>query len=135
MLSTRSRVGAGLFAVGTTSALLVPMAVPAQAAQVDLEAHMVGSAAYPGAHGKADYEAEHGTRHFEVEMHIARLHNKVVTVRVHGDFVGRMRVDSHGFAHLDKHSGVPMMAAGNVVRVRTHSGTLVSHGTLRPDTD
>jgi len=30
-------------------------------------------------------EAEHGTRHFEMEMHIARLHNKVVTVRVQGD--------------------------------------------------
>lgn len=133
MLSTRSRVAAGLVTVGTTSALLVPMAVPAQAAGVDLEAHMMGSRAFPGAHGKADYEAEHGTRHFDIEMHIARLHNRVVVVRVHGTFVGRMRVNSQGFGQLEKHSGVPMMAAGNVVRVRTMKGQLVSHGTLRPD--
>lgn len=135
MLSTRSRIAAGLVTVGTTGALLVPMAVPAQAAEVDLEAHMVGSAAFPGAHGKAEYEAEHGTRHFDIEMHIARLHNRVVTVRVHGTMVGRMRVNSHGYAQLEKHSGVPMMAAGNVVRVRTLKGRLVSHGTLHMDTD
>ncbi len=135
MLSTRSRVAAGLLAVGTTGTLLVPMAVPAQAAQVDLAAHMRGSAAFPGAHGKAEYEAEHGARHFEIEMHIARLHNRVVTVRVHGALVGRMHVSSGGYAHLDLHSGVPTMAAGNGVRVRTHSGRLVSRGTLHRDAD
>ena len=133
MLSTRSRVAVSLFAVGATGALLIPMAVPAQAAGADLEGPMVGSAAFPGAHGKADYEAEHGTRHFDIELHVARLHNKLVTVRVHGTLVGRMRTDSHGYAHLDKRSGVPTMAAGNMVRVRTTSGRLVSHGTLHWD--
>lgn len=135
MLSTRSRVAAGLIAVATTGTLLVPMAVPAQAAQVDLEARMVGSAAFPGAHGKAGYEVEHGTRHFDMEMHIARLHNVLVTVRVHGALIGRMRVNARGYAHLEKRSGVPKMATGNVVRVRMQSGRLVSHGTLHQDID
>lgn len=102
---------------------------------VDLEAHLVRSAAFPGAHGKADYEAEHGTRHFDIEIHVARLHNRVVTVRVHGTMVGRMRVNSHGYAYLERHSGVPTMAAGNVVRIRTLKGMLVSHGTLHWDND
>jgi len=131
---TRSRVVGSLFAVGTAGATLVPLAAPAQAARVDLEAFLRPTAAFPHAHGQADYEAEHGMRHFELELHGVRgLHGRLVTVRVHGAFVGRVRVGAQGEAHLDKHGGVPRMAAGNVVRVRTMSGRLVSHGTLHLD--
>jgi hypothetical protein len=57
------------------------------------------------------------------------LSGKTITVRVHGDLVGRTRVH-HGDAHLYRHRGLPRMAAGDVVRVRTGSGTLVSRGRL-----
>ena len=134
MFATRSRVAGGLLAVGTAGAVLVPLAAPAQAARVDLEAFMRPTAAFPHAHGKADFEAEHGARHFEIELHgVPRLHGKVVSVRVHGTFVGRMRVGAQGEAHLDKHTGVPRMASGDVVRVRTQSGRIVSHGRFHLD--
>ena len=134
MFATRSRVAGGLLALGTAGTVLVPLAAPAQAARVDLEAFMRPAAAFPHAHGQADFEAEHGARHFEIELHgVARLHGKLVTVRVHGTFVGRMRVSAQGQAHLDRHSGVPRMSAGDVVRVRTGSGRLVSQGTFHFD--
>lgn len=135
MLNRRGRVGAGLFAVGAAGALLVPMAIPTHATQVDLKAHLVGSAAAPGAQGKAEYEAEHGTRTFETELQLAGLHNSVLRVSVHGSTVGSMRVDSHGHAQLELSSGAPGVAAGNVVQVRTPSGGLVAQGTLRTETD
>jgi len=135
MLSRRSRVGAGLFAVGAVGALLVPMAIPTHASQADLEAHMVGSAAAPGAQGKAEYGAEHGTRTFETELHTAGLHDSVVSVSVHGTTVGSMRVDAHGNAQLELTSDAPTVTAGNVVQVRTPSGRLVAEGTLRAEAD
>jgi hypothetical protein len=46
-----------------------------------------------------------------------------------------MTVGPLGRAHLDKHSGVPSMTAGNVVRVRTGAGRLVTYGTLHRDLD
>ena len=134
MLVTRSRVAGGLLTVGTVGAVLVPLASPAQAARVDLEAFMRPTMAFPHAHGQADFEAEHGARHFEIELHgVPRLHGKLVTVRVHGTFVGRMRVGAQGQAHLDKRSGVPRMSVGDVVGVRTGSGRLVSRGTFHLD--
>ena len=42
---------------------------------------------------------------------------------------------SLGRAQLDKHSSVPSMTAGNVVRVRTGAGRLVTSGTLHRDLD
>jgi len=134
MSVTRSRVAGGLLALGIAGAVLVPLASPAQAARVDLEAFMRPTAAFSHAHGQAGYEAEHGTRHFELELHgVARLHGKLVAVRVHGTFVGRMRVSAQGEAHLDRRSGVPRMSVGDVVRVRTGSGRLVSQGTFHVD--
>jgi len=136
MFMNRSRVIGGLLAASATGVLLVPLAGPAQAAEVELAARMVHTARFPHAHGSAEYDAENGHREFEV--HLAglpgRLHGRLVTVRVHGTFVGRMRVSASGRAHMDRLTRVRMQA-GNVVRVRAPSGRLVSYGTLHRDFD
>ncbi len=132
----RRRFVEGLLAVGSASALVVPVAAPVQAAEVDLAARMVHTASFPQVRGGAEYEAEHGQREFDIHIRGVRvLHGKLLTVRVHGAFVGRMRVGTGGRAHLERHRGVPAMAAGNVVRVRTASGKLVTYGTLHRDHD
>ena len=124
----------GLLALGTAGALLVPVAGPAQAVEVDLAARMHATAAFPNARGHADYESGHEGREFDISIAGVRaLAGRRLTVRVHGDFVGRMRVSRHGRAHLERHSGVPRMRAGNVVRVRTGTGRLVTYGTLHRD--
>ena len=65
-------------------------------------------------------------------MHgIRTLAGTRVAVTVHGDFVGRMRVSQRGYAHLFRHRGMPGCSRGDVVRVRTRSGNLVSYGSLR----
>lgn len=116
--------------------LLLPGAGPTQAAGLDFEARMRPSAAFPRVHGEAEFDQEGGFREFDISIHHARrLAGRVVSVRVHGVLVGRMRVHADGFAHLDRHLGIPAMNAGDVVRVRTAGGTLVSRGLLRADTD
>lgn len=120
----------------TGATLLLPAAGPAQAATLDLEARMKPSAAFPRIHGHAEFDQEGGFREFDISIHQARrLAGRNVVVRVHGVLVGRMRVHADGFAHLDRHLGIPAMNAGDVVRVRTAGGTLVSRGLLRADTD
>lgn len=46
-----------------------------------------------------------------------------------------MTVGPLGRVHLDKHSSVPGMAAGDVVRVCTFAGRLVADGGLHRDSD
>lgn len=135
MFINRKRLAGGLVAVGTTGALLVPVTAPAQAVEVDLTARMHPTAAFPNARGHAEYEAEHGDREFELSIAGVRaLHGKRVIVRVHGTFVGSMVVSQYGRAHLDRHTTV-RMSVGNVVRVRTGSGRLVTYGTFHRDLD
>ena len=135
-MSNRSTTLAALLATATTGALVIPVAAPAGAAEVDLQARMVATSAFPNARGHAEYESDHGDREFEISIAGVRaLAGKRVTVRVHGDFVGRMRVRSDGRAHLEKHSGVPAVKRGDVVRVRTSSGRLVTRGTFHVDHD
>ncbi|HET7067337.1 MAG TPA: hypothetical protein VFI21_07025 [Nocardioides sp.] len=136
MSTTQHRLLVGLLAAGPSGILLVPMAAPVQAAEVDLETQMHSTAALPRAGGYAEYESDRSGREFEIFISGVRsLHDKRLTVRVHGTFVGKMRVDQGGRAHMDRHSGVPKMVPGNVVRVRTPGGRLVSIGTLHRDTD
>ncbi|MGZ4493700.1 MAG: hypothetical protein ACXVWU_03270 [Nocardioides sp.] len=130
MSVNRDRIAGGLLAAGTSAALLVPMAAPAQAVEVELEARMHATAAFPHARGHAEYESDSHGREFEISVAGVRaLAGRRLIVRVHGDVVGRMTVNHDGRAHLDRH-GVPRMAAGNVVRVRTGSGRLVTYGVL-----
>lgn len=137
--SSALRRHVALLAVGglaTTGLAAGVAAAPAQAAEIDLAARMHATAGYPNARGHAEYENDHEGREFEITLAgIKALAGHRVTVRVHGDFVGKMTVNRYGRAHLDRHSGVPRMAAGNVIRVRTGSGKLVSYGTLHRDWD
>lgn len=134
-IKPRGLTGA-LLTAGFAGALLVPLAAPAQATEVDLEGRMHSATAFPNARGHAEYENDNDGREFDITIAGVRaLAGDRVTVRVHGTFVGRMTVGSLGRAHLERHSGVPNMTAGNVVRVRTAAGRLVTYGTLHRDTD
>lgn len=136
MITAQHRITAALLGAGVAGALVVPIAVPAQAAQVDLEARMHSTVAFPHAGGYAEYESVNGVREFDLFISGVRtLAGKRLTVRVHGDLVGRVTVGPGGRAHLDRHSGVPTMSVGNVVRVRTPAGRLVAYGVLHRDTD
>jgi hypothetical protein len=136
MFTDGRRISGGLLAAGCAGALLVPLAVPAQAAEIDLEARMHSTTAFPDARGHAEFESESSANEFEISIAGVRaLAGNRVIVRVHGDLVGRMTVGPLGRAHLDKHSGVPSMTAGDVVRVRTGAGRLVTYGTLHRDLD
>ena len=133
MQMRRSQIAGALLAVGTGAAtVLVPVAAPAQAAEVDCYAHMNSTTAYPNAHGGTRYESHTDWREFEI--HVAGIQNlagKRLVVRAHGALVGRMRVSQYGRAHLYRHTGVPSMQGGDRIRVRTKAGTLVTSGTLR----
>jgi hypothetical protein len=61
---------------------------------------------------------------------LRRLDGKRLTVKIDGDFVGKMTVSHHGTASLYRHHDVPWAHSGDKVKVRTHSGKLVSWGTL-----
>jgi hypothetical protein len=136
MFMGRRTITGSLLTTGFAVALLVPLTARAQAAEVDLEARMHSTAAFPNARGHAEYESESDGREFEISIAGVRaLAGRHVIVRVHGDFVGRMTVGSLGRAHLDVHSGVPTMGAGDVVGVRTGAGRLVAYGTLHRDLD
>jgi len=132
MTTMRNSVAGTLLVLGAAFVSPAPLAAPAQAAELHLDARMMHTAACPNARGAAEYEAEHGRRGFEIHIRGVRaLHGKLLTVRVHGTFVGRMPVGTYGRAHLERHRGAPRMAAGDRVRVRTPSGMLVTYGTLR----
>jgi hypothetical protein len=134
MFTDGRRIRGGLLAAGCAGALLVPLAVPAQAAEIDLEARMHSTTAFPNARGHAEFENENSGNEFEISIAGVRaLAGTRVVVRVHGDVVGRMTVGTLGRAHMDKHSGVPGMTAGDVLRVRTGAGRLVTYGTLHVD--
>ena len=127
--------GSALIA-GLAGVLLVPLGAPAQAAEVDLEARTHSTSAFPNARGHAGYERDGGGR--EPHPGLAGVRAPAghrVTVRVHGALVGRTTVGAAGRAHLERHSGVPGMSAGDVVRVRTAGDRLVTCGSLHRDHD
>jgi len=135
MMTTRRSRLTGATVVSLV-ALALPMASPAQAVERELEAHMHSTSAQPRAHGEAEFDQEGGFREFDISVHHIRgLAGHRVVVRVHGALVGRMRVRSDGFAHLDRHHGVPAMHSGDAVRVRIGGGRVISRGTLHRDTD
>jgi hypothetical protein len=97
---------------------------------MELHAALVASHTYPQAHGTASYQSgDHGR---ELDVHLrgaARLAGRHLVVYVHGTRAGTMTVTRAGYAHLDRH-GVAACRAGQPVRVRTSSGTLVAAGTF-----
>lgn len=132
MTISRGRVAGMLLAVLVLIAAPLVTTAPAHAADVDLHARMHATARYPNAHGGGWYEGHHGSREFGINISgIKKLAGKRVTVTVHGSFVGRMSVSRHGTAHLYRHARVPRCSGGDMVRVKTRSGKLVSYGSLR----
>jgi hypothetical protein len=123
----------GVIAVST--ALTCSFATAAQAAEVDLHARLSGSSAFSTATGSSDYERGSGGREVEVTVrNIAGLAGKRVGVFVAGAKVGTMRVRSTGVAHREwdtEHGdAVPFASAGDRVKVKTASGTLIASGTF-----
>jgi hypothetical protein len=114
---------------------LTLIAPAAQAAtEVQLFARLHGSASFSRATGSSEYERTTRQRDVEVTVNnIARLAGKRVTVYVNLKKVGTILVSSTGRAHREwstEHGqSVPFASAGNPVRVRTASGTLVASGT------
>ena len=132
MSMNRNRIAASMLGAAAVAASVLVPAAPAQAVDVHLHAPMRATSAYPNAHGGARYEAHPGWREFELHLRgIHSLAGKRVIVSAHGSFVGKMKVTSYGTAHLWRHNSGPKMHAGDVIRVRTKSGKLVSRGTLR----
>lgn len=134
----RRAMAGGVLAAATAAGLLSAGAVPAQAAgaapaqaRMELQAGLHGSSAYPHAGGHASYES-----YYRRELHVGvwnirRLGGRILVVYVHGTKAGTMRVSGYGSAHLNRYRGVPACRAGDTVRVRTRSGTLVASGTFR----
>ncbi len=123
-----------LLALGTAAVLLVPLAAPAQGAEIHLETRLHPTVSFAYARGHAGYEAEEGHRELEATVAGVRaLHGRRVVVRVHGTRVGSMTVNRHGRAHLERHTSV-RAAAGDVVALRTRSGRLVASGTFHRHT-
>lgn len=109
---------------------------PAHAAVArDFNSRMVATSAHPSAHGHAEYDVDRSGREFEIRIvGIKGMPGRPLTVRAHGDLIGKMTVNRLGRAHLDRQIGVPAMTAGNSITVRTSTGSLVSHGTLHRQT-
>ncbi|HUY52524.1 MAG TPA: hypothetical protein VMV92_43625 [Streptosporangiaceae bacterium] len=133
------RLAGGLLAAGTAAGMLsagaVPAqaagtAAPAQAARMELQAGLHGSSAYPRAGGHGSYESS-SRRELHVQVqNIQRLGGRTLVVYVHGTKAGTMRVSRSGSAYLNRDRGVPACRAGQSLRVRTGSGTLVASGTF-----
>jgi hypothetical protein len=114
-----------------------------------LVAHMHATHKAPHADGFAVYKVDFGkrpdaktmTQHQQWGHHVKKelfikiwglksLHGKTLIVRHDGRFIGTMTVSKYGKAELSRHSHLPWLRSGDVLRVRTHSGKLVSYGTL-----
>jgi hypothetical protein len=130
------RFTAVLAAAMVGSGIAVAGVLPAQAAsaqRVELHAALTGSQAHPRARGTATFESGDHGRQLHVHLRgVAGLAGRHLVVYVHGARAGTMTVTRAGFAHLDRH-GAPACRAGQPVRVRTGSGTLVAAGTFRRD--
>ncbi len=124
----RSRIS--ITVVGVLAALAL-VAVPAATAATDIHtATLKGSAAYPGANGKAKNQLDDGVRDFEAEIEDARaLAGKRVRFLVRGQFVGVATVDAFGDAEIDRAGRtVPRVVAGSPIHVTLGNGALVASG-------
>ena len=68
MSMDRRRITGTLLAAGFAGALVIPLAAPAQAVEVDLEGQMHSTAAFPNARGHAEYESDSNGREFEISI-------------------------------------------------------------------
>jgi hypothetical protein len=115
---------------------LIVAPVGAVAHGTELGAALHGSASYPNARGHVDYERDSGHRDLHVEAwNIAHLSGRTVTIYAAGVKVGTAHVGRLGRCHFehstDHGQTVPTLGAGDTVRVRTATGTLIVSGILR----
>jgi hypothetical protein len=94
-----------------------------------------GSAAFPGANGKAVYKVDGSERELQIEVEdLNSLKGKRVNVFVNGNKVGSPLVNSLGEARIERNTDrgqtVPVITTGSTVRVRTLGGTLIVSGTF-----
>ena len=116
-------------AVTAAPARAVAVAAPAHMG-MELQAVLRGTGAWRHASGRVSYEAG---AHREMHMQLAglgRLAGHRLVVYVHGARAGTIVVSRSGHAVLNMHRGVPLCRAGQPVRVRTLSGTLIVSGTF-----
>ena len=131
----RGKVATALVALLTATTVTVPAQAAAQhPAELDNGmARLHAADRFPNAHGPVDFHSGYDCHHAgqDQELHVVvrgikRLAGKRVKVFVHGDLMGRPRVNENGRARLHRHQDVLHMHDGWVIRVRTRSGHLVA---------
>ena len=115
-------------------ALAVPVAL-GSGGGTRTEIALRGSAAFPGANGKAVYKVDGGERELQIEVEdVRRLAGRRVNVFVNGTKLGSPLVNGLGEARLERNTdrgqAVPRIVDGSTVRVRTLAGTLIVSGTF-----
>jgi len=115
--------------------MIGPAGAHAAGSGTELRATLHGSAAFPGADGKARFRDRGGEQELEVEVEDAnRLAGTRLRVFVGGRQVGTLRINRFGNGSLnlnsDRGDNVPAVTAGTTVRVRTAGGTLVVSGSF-----
>lgn len=137
MFDTRRRTLAGVAAGAVAAGSVLVPATPVQADHHghmdDGYAHLTHAKGFPHARGPVVYHSSHDSHHagMDEEFHLVlrgvkRLAGKRVRVLVHGDLMGRVRINEDGRARLHRHDGLGDMHDGWGIRVRTGSGKLVA---------
>lgn len=134
LLAAAVTAGMATAALPAQAAPAAPTRIAAVAAPahmgMELQAGLRGSGLYRHATGRVSYEAgSHREMHVQLAG-LGRLAGHRLAVYVHGVKAGTMLVSRSGHAVLNMHRGVPLCKAGQPVRIRTLSGTLVASGTF-----
>jgi hypothetical protein len=124
-----------LLALAAVAFAALPAAAQASGSGVERLATLHGSAAFPGADGKARFRDRGGERELEVEVEDAnRLAGARLRVFVGDQQAGSLRINRFGNGALnlnsDRGDTVPAVKAGTTVRVGTAGGTLVVSGSF-----
>ena len=124
-----------LLALAAVAFAALPAGAQAAGSGTQLRATLHGSAAFPGADGKARFRDRGGEQELEVEVEDAnRLAGTRLRALAGGKQVGTLRINRFGIGSLNLNSDqgdtVPAVKAGTTVRVRTAGGTLVVSGSF-----
>ena len=124
-----------LLALAAVAFAALPAGAQASGSGTQLRATLHGSAAFPGADGKARFRDLGGEQELEVEVEDAnRLAGTRLRALAGGKQVGTLRINRFGIGSLNLNSDqgdtVPAVKAGTRVRVRTAGGTLVVSGSF-----
>lgn len=140
MFGTRRKTATVIAVAAAASSVLVP-ASPVTAADHgylhDGYARLHHAKGFHDARGPVSYHSDYDSHHagMDEEFHLVlrgvkKLAGKRVRVFVHGDLVGRVRVNDNGRARLHRHDDVGDVHDGWGVRVRTRSGKLVAYSSF-----